>query len=188
MFVCLVLPEYCGKTNKNKQELGRNVKYHKAILLLGGNIGDVKSTFKAAEKALVHFGTITKGSSLYETAAWGMENAQPFLNKVIVLSTELEAEVLLLKILSIEEENGRTRYLDKGYSSRTLDIDILFYNEEIINNTELIVPHPRLHERRFTLEPLCEIMRLFTHPVLKKTMGDLKLDLNDGLEVKRFDE
>jgi 2-amino-4-hydroxy-6-hydroxymethyldihydropteridine diphosphokinase len=153
-----------------------------ATLLLGCNIGNCESTFietlNAFEKKC---GRLINKSSLYKTAAWGFSEQNDFLNQVIVLETALAPIELLLQTSKIESELGRSRVIVNG--PRVIDIDILFYNDlEVITN-ELVIPHPRLHLRKFTLIPLNEIIPEYTHPTLNKTIAQLLLECEDNLNV-----
>jgi 2-amino-4-hydroxy-6-hydroxymethyldihydropteridine diphosphokinase len=153
-----------------------------ATLLLGCNIGNCESTFietlNAFEKKC---GRLRNKSSLYKTAAWGYSEQNDFLNQVIVLETTLAPIDLLLQTSKIESELGRSRVIANG--PRNIDIDILFYNDlEVITN-DLIIPHPRLHLRKFTLIPLNEIIPEYTHPSLNKTIAQLLLECEDNLNV-----
>lgn len=160
-----------------------NVTY----LCLGGNIGDRESTLKQAllkiEKVI---GKITSQSGVYETEAWGVENQQAYLNQCIEVKTNLSANSLIKAILSIEKELGRMRVTGNNYEPRTIDIDILFYNNDIIHKPKLIVPHPRLHLRKFVLMPLNEIASNYLHPILNKTTFSLLTDCNDSSDVSNF--
>lgn len=127
---------------------------------------------------------MTAVSSLYETAAWGIEEQPSFLNQVIAIKTKFEALELLQLVLHIEKLAGRQR--DIKWGQRTLDIDILLFNNEIINTPQLTVPHPFLPERRFTLTPLCEIAPHIIHPVLQKTIQQLLEECPDTLGVKKL--
>jgi 2-amino-4-hydroxy-6-hydroxymethyldihydropteridine diphosphokinase len=104
---------------------------------------------------------------------------------VLLVKTDLKPNQVLEQCQLIENQLGRVRK-SGHYASRTMDIDMLFYNDEIINEPDLIIPHPKLHERRFTLEPLNEISPGFTHPKLKKTIAKLLLDCDDQTEVNRL--
>ncbi|MBI3501226.1 MAG: 2-amino-4-hydroxy-6-hydroxymethyldihydropteridine diphosphokinase [Bacteroidetes bacterium] len=156
---------------------------NKAYLLLGSNLGE-RENYLLDAKAQVkkNIGKIISESSLYNTAAWGKESQNDFLNQVISVETNLPAEKLLEAILSIEKKMGRER--NKKWEARIIDIDILFFNDEIIRTKNLTVPHPHLHERRFALVPLAEIAADFIHPVLKKSIKSLLRECKDNLEVK----
>jgi len=117
-------------------------------------------------------GKIKQRSSVYESEPWGFETEHRFLNAVVVVETALSPEAVLREAHAIEDIMGRTRN-GNGYTSRTMDIDILFFNDDVINTPTLTVPHPRLHERRFVLLPLAEIMPDKVHPVLGKSIKDL---------------
>ena len=131
-------------------------------------------------------GPILKQSSVYQTAAWGITAQPDFLNMVILLETVLSPTELLTAILKIETTLGRHR--DVKWGPRIIDIDILFYNNDIVNTPELIIPHPFLHERKFTLTPLAEIAPMYVHPLLNKTMIALLHDCDDKLEVHKYNQ
>jgi len=154
-------------------------------LLLGSNLGN-RELF--LEQAAVHInaeaGEVVQRSGVYETQSWGKTDEPDYLNQVLLINTTLGAKNLLNKLLNIELLLGRER--QQKWGSRTVDIDILFYNNEIINEPGLTIPHPELHKRRFTLEPLDEIAPGLMHPVLKKTVKTLKSELQDKLEVKKI--
>ena len=153
-------------------------------LLLGSNEGERLLHIKQALDAVRTFGNVIQESSVYETAAWGLEDQPRFLNMVIELSTELNAYEVLSKIQEIEGRLGRQRTMKWG--QRTLDIDILFFNDEIIEEEDLKVPHPFLAERRFTLEPLNEIASDLRHPISAKTVADLLASCPDTLNVQKL--
>lgn len=156
-------------------------------LILGGNRGDVMSTiFKALDLLAYDVGPIIKRSGFYETAPWGFSDQNNFVNLVAELETSLRPRQLLSRILAIEQDLGRIRQKSEGYSGRTIDIDILFYGDAIINEDGLIIPHPRMKERRFVLVPLEEVSPEKVHPVLKKTVNQMLNDCSDQLEVKRL--
>jgi 2-amino-4-hydroxy-6-hydroxymethyldihydropteridine diphosphokinase len=157
---------------------------HEVLLLLGSNIGDRKWFLEQAIKQIeADIATVIKASAVYETQSWGKTDAPDYLNQVILLQTDLPAQLILEKILNIERKLGRKR--EEKWGSRTIDIDILFYGDEIINEPGLQIPHPELHKRRFTLEPLDEIAPDLAHPVLNKKISDLKAELFDDLIVKK---
>jgi len=161
-------------------------KINKAYLLLGSNI-EPRLDFitKAVSMIESELCKVLGLSSVYESKPWGFESDTKFLNCVVFIESELTAKNLLKNILKIEKSMGRTRN-EGGYASRNIDIDILYFNNETIELADLIIPHPRLHERRFTLVPLVEIAPYFEHPVLKKTNSALLDYCDDPSEVIPF--
>ncbi len=154
-------------------------------LLLGGNMGDTqKYIFDAKKMIEAAIGIIKEESALYQTSSWGKTNQPDFINQVISVETKCNPQQLLSKTMGIENALGRQR--TEKWGSRTMDIDILFYGDGVINEKELVIPHPHLHERRFTLIPLMEIASGFYHPVLKQTISDLCVNLQDKLDVKKI--
>jgi 2-amino-4-hydroxy-6-hydroxymethyldihydropteridine diphosphokinase len=155
------------------------------FLLLGSNLGN-RHLFlnKAIEHIENDIAPIVKRSAVYETQSWGKTDAPDYLNQVLMLQTDLSAQKVLKKILAIENILGRKR--QEKWGPRTIDIDILFYGQAIIDETGLHVPHSELHKRRFTLDPLAEIAPLLMHPVLKKNILQLKNELKDSLIVKKL--
>jgi len=154
-------------------------------LLLGSNLGDRRANLKMAQKLLQsEVGAFPKTSSLYRTKAWGPILQAAYYNQVLEVNTQLEPHALLKRILSVEKKMGRVR--KKKWGPRTIDIDILYYNREIIKDSNLILPHPQIPYRRFALVPLCEVAPDFQHPALGKTNQEL-LDLcQDDLAVRRL--
>lgn len=154
-------------------------------LLLGSNEGDRIHLLQTAVRELQqHCGAVIKKSSLYETAAWGLEEQPDFLNQVVKLKTPHSPQALLTAIQEIEKNLGRQRKVKWG--QRTLDIDILFYGKKIIQTPTLTIPHPYMQDRRFTLLPLAEIAPHFVHPLLRKTIATLLKECKDRLEVKKL--
>jgi 2-amino-4-hydroxy-6-hydroxymethyldihydropteridine diphosphokinase len=133
---------------------------------------------KALELIEEQSGKIIEVSSVYQSAPWGFSDPINFLNQVICLETLLSPEDLLAKLLNTETSLGRTRH-GKDYNSRLIDIDILFYDHQVIDQPHLIVPHPRLHQRRFTLVPLAEIAAGFVHPVIGLPIIELLKNCED---------
>jgi len=162
---------------------------NKAYLLLGSNLDDRKGLIrKAVQLISVRIGTIIQTSSLYESEPWGFSSDTNFLNQVVYIRTDLSPSVLLREILAVEKDLGRIRSNGRqGYSSRTIDIDILFYNEEIIREEHLNIPHPGIPVRMFALVPLCELNESFVHPVCQKTLGLLKAECTDRTEVVKYE-
>ena len=157
----------------------------KVYLLLGSNLGDRLQVLQAARESVeTQIGGIIAFSSIYETAPWGVLNQPAFLNQVLKIETELAPEEILRIILEIEHELGRVRY--ERWGARVIDIDMLYFDSMILDSARLTLPHPRLHERRFTLIPLAEIAPHFLHPIFKKDSLELLQDCDDTSEVKTF--
>jgi 2-amino-4-hydroxy-6-hydroxymethyldihydropteridine diphosphokinase len=151
-------------------------------LLLGANLGDRVATLARATDLIgQRIGTVLQASGLYETAPWGVTDQPAFLNQVLAVETGLVPETVLLVTQEIEEELGRVRH--EKWGARVIDIDMLYYDDQIIRSATLTVPHPFLHERRFTLVPLAEIAPDFVHPVLQKTTHDLLATCTDDSDV-----
>jgi 2-amino-4-hydroxy-6-hydroxymethyldihydropteridine diphosphokinase len=158
---------------------------NKVYLLMGGNEGNVIFTFGQAIALLEkRCGHILTRSSIYQTEAWGKRDQAAFLNQALLLETSLEAGVLMQNILQIEEDLGRQRI--EKYGPRTIDIDILFYNQATVNLPDVTIPHPQLQNRRFALVPMNEIAPSWIHPLLHKTIHELLIDCPDQLGVKKF--
>ncbi len=158
---------------------------NKTYLLLGSNMGNSKRQLsKAIGLIEKQIGKIVRQSGLYATAAWGNTNQPDFLNQVIIVQTKLTAVQTMQSILQIEKEMGRLRTVKNA--PRIIDIDILFFNKEVIHTEELTVPHPQLQNRRFVLVPLNELSPNFKHPVFKKTIHQLFIHCHDKLNVKKF--
>ncbi|MEQ8303676.1 MAG: 2-amino-4-hydroxy-6-hydroxymethyldihydropteridine diphosphokinase [Cyclobacteriaceae bacterium] len=158
----------------------------KVYFLLGSNMGDRKLNLsRAREKIESQFSADLQASSIFESKAWGITDQPSFLNQVIALdSTEAPAWVLEV-ILAIEKEMGRKRHVKWG--ERLIDIDVLFYGSEVISKPNLVIPHPAIPERRFTLVPLAELAAELIHPVLKKSVSQLLEECVDPLWVRPFD-
>lgn len=142
---------------------------------VGSNLGNRHQNIYTALEELFPFVELKKLSSIWETSPWGNTEQPYFLNCVALCETNLSAQNLLNKISEIETKMGRQENPDvnKKFLPRIIDIDILFYNNDIINLPSLIVPHPLLHQRKFVLLPLSEIAPELEHPVLKKSIKDL---------------
>ena len=153
-------------------------------LLLGSNLNDRTAMLERARQDISsRTGKITLASSIYESEPWGFQSEQRFLNQVIRIETDNSPLEILDEILKIEIEMGRKRDVNEKYASRTIDIDILFFNNEIIREINLTIPHPRIPERMFTLVPLSEIDRSMIHPGSLKSIREMINECPDTLNV-----
>lgn len=153
-----------------------------AYLSLGSNIGDRIGFVQQATSLLGAADGISliRTSAFYESEPWGMNSKNWFVNAVVEVKTTLSPQKLLEECQRVETQLGRKRLPDtKGYQDRTIDIDVLFYNKDIINDENLVVPHKYVHLRAFTLVPLLELIPNFEHPVLHKTISQLHDDLEN---------
>lgn len=156
-------------------------------VILGSNSGNKTENIQQATASLSQqTGKLVASSSVYETAPWGFESNEPFLNQVLQFETILQPEAFLQQALAIEKSLGRIRPADIRYASRTIDIDLLFCDSEIIRTPILTLPHPRIAERRFVLTPLNEIMPDFIHPLFRKTISQLLSECPDPLAVNKL--
>lgn len=150
---------------------------------MGGNQGRVNEVLELAiQKINARLGRVITRSSVYSTKAWGPVEQPDFLNIAVLIETSFPPRYLLKQLLAIEQQSGRRR--DIKYGPRTLDIDILFYGQQVITHPELTVPHPEVQGRRFALVPLAEILPHWQHPVLKQSLKQLLETCPDTLEVK----
>ena len=160
---------------------------NKVVLLLGSNLGNSPLLFQQAVDLLIaRLGELVSQSALYQSLPWGFEHENDFLNQVVVLETVCSSEEVLQICLQIEIDLGRERKEHKGYSARIIDLDLLFVNDEVLESENLILPHPRLHLRKFTLLPLVELMPDFIHPTLHKSMQWLLIACDDNSEVRKI--
>lgn len=151
-------------------------------LLIGGNMGDRMANLAAARNSInIECGRIVTESSIYETEAWGYKEQNAFLNQALVIQTSLQANALMDAILKIEIALGRKREIPLG--PRIIDIDIIYYNDEIINSSTLTIPHPSMAQRKFVLMPLTEIAPNYRHPILLKTNEILLKECGDSSVV-----
>ena len=157
---------------------------HQVILSLGSNQGNRLNNIQSAID-LIHreAGTVVKVSKLYETPAWGFEG-EAFYNCALVLHTQRSAQTILEKVLGIEKKLGRVRSESEGYQSRLIDIDLIAYNEEIINSKELQVPHPAMQERMFVLLPMRDLNLDWRHPILQKYLPEILKASEDKSQCK----
>ena len=155
-------------------------------LCIGGNLGEREANLEEALEFIdFNFGDVVGVSSIYESEPWGMSDVPNFLNQVVHIQSELTDKELLEEIADLEEFFGRERS-SQGYVSREMDIDVLFIDEEVISTEALQVPHPRISERRFVLEPLAEIAPEFIHPELKQSVEVLLKACSDKGKVTRL--
>jgi 2-amino-4-hydroxy-6-hydroxymethyldihydropteridine diphosphokinase len=158
---------------------------NKAYLLIGGNQANRFSAMTFARKEIEQYcGVIVKQSSIYQTAPWGKTDQPDFLNQALIVETKLDAHSMMASLISIELRAGRERA--EKYGPRTLDIDILLFNDEIWEEPNLKIPHPELARRRFALTPLNEIAPDLLHPALHQSIRQLYIDCPDHLDVKKI--
>jgi 2-amino-4-hydroxy-6-hydroxymethyldihydropteridine diphosphokinase len=158
---------------------------NKVYFLLGSNIGNSKACIKLAKTLIEkNIGHIRRQSDLYTTAAWGNTNQPDFLNQAIIVETVLSAVDTMQTGLAIEKKMGRVRTIKNA--PRIIDIDILFFNKEIIEEEQLSIPHSQIQNRRFVLVPLNQLSPNLIHPVIKKTVHQLLIHCPDKLNVKKF--
>ena len=154
-------------------------------LIIGGNMGDRENNLLECKELIINaIGEIKKESSIYETAAWGKTDQPSFLNQVFFLESILNPNQILGTCLAIESQMGRIRH--EKWEARKIDIDILLFNNEVIDEEDLSIPHPHMKNRRFVLKPLADIAPNVVHPVYNKTIKELLQSCPDPLEVTMF--
>lgn len=150
--------------------------------MIGGNMGDRMANLKVAISHIEQqVGNVQLLSSVYETEAWGQTNQPNFFNQALLVHTQLASNELMKKLLEIESLMGRVRTVKMG--PRTIDLDIIYFNNEVITSTLITIPHPKLTERKFVLTPLVEIAPNYIHPILNKSNTHLLKDCGDPLAV-----
>jgi 2-amino-4-hydroxy-6-hydroxymethyldihydropteridine diphosphokinase len=159
-------------------------KVETVYLLLGSNLGDSQNYLKLARMEIGRIGQIQSTSSIYQTKPWGKTDQPDFLNQAIGLQTNLSPQALLARIHEIEFKLGRHRI--EKWGPRIIDIDIIFYGNQVIEAANLIIPHPKMRERRFVLAPLAEISPALVHPILKESVAELLELCKDSLEVTKY--
>lgn len=158
-----------------------------SVLLLGSNLGDKrKNIYAALNQVLLHCGNIRVQSSFFESEPWGFSSVDNFVNLAVLIETKNSPAILLNKLLKIEKNLGRIREKNNGYISRIIDIDIIFYNNLIINENDLVIPHPLVQERRFALVPITEIVPEWVHPIFKLTSKELLINCPDKSKVTKI--
>ena len=158
------------------------MKLNKVFLGLGSNLGNREENLLMAQRLIEEkVGKIRSKSSIYETAAWGITEQNTFLNQVLEIETIFSPNAVLHLVLKIEKGMGRIRKIKWG--ERSIDIDVLYYNNEIISTENLAVPHPFIQERKFVLVPLCEIAPAFIHPKIKQSNLELFENCQDSGEI-----
>ncbi|MBS3116850.1 2-amino-4-hydroxy-6-hydroxymethyldihydropteridine diphosphokinase [Candidatus Woesearchaeota archaeon] len=155
----------------------------RVFICLGSNLSRREENVAKALDLLFEKVRMISKSSLYETKPVGYSPQPDFLNAVAEMETELSPQELLLFLLKIEQQLGRKRSIKNG--PRVIDLDLLFYEDKIVNETTLVIPHPRLHERAFVLEPLCEIAPTLMHPILQKSVQQLWKEWRDQFRAKQ---
>ncbi len=157
------------------------------FLQTGTNLGNKHQNLLKANELIVQLiGEIVAQSKIYETEAWGITNQPTFYNQVLKVETHLAPLQVLLRIQDIEEQLGRVR--KEKWGERIIDIDILFYDEQVVREKDLIIPHPEIQNRNFVLIPMLEIASDWMHPLLGKTIEELYIASEDRLEVIQLDE
>lgn len=167
------------------------VRIHDVYLSLGSNLGNRAAFLRFALRQLEQSLSLVSVSSVYETEPWGYDDSKPYLNIAAWFKTDLSAQNVRELTSKIEKAAGREDKSEAGsidYQARTLDIDILFYDQICIQEYDLEIPHPRLHLRNFVLQPLSEINVDLVHPVFNKTIRDLLKSSPDSSEIKQFGE
>lgn len=154
-------------------------------ILSGANLGNpLEQLFQASILLQDRIGDIVSASSIYESEGWGVEHQPLFYNQALIIHTDLDKQSCLTRCQQIETELGRVRTVKWG--ARIIDLDILYFNEDIYQSENLTIPHPLLQFRNFVLVPLCEIAPDYIHPVLKKSTQELLVDCKDELSVKKL--
>lgn len=160
---------------------------HKVFIGLGGNIGNKPENFvRAHELISKKLGKIILKSSVYETPPWGFHSEHLFWNQAVYIETKLEPLELLWRIKEIEEMFG-LKSKDERYTNREMDLDILYFDDDFIEDKDLTIPHPRIHERKFVLVPLVEIAPDFKHPLLRMTNLTLLENCKDKSIIRKVD-
>src|SRR5690554_4908143 len=163
------------------------MQYNKVVLALGSNLGDKKAfLIQAIGEIHDHLGFVVQASAVYETPSWGFESF-PFYNMCILIHTHFDAGFLLSRLKEIEKKLGRTQKTVENYAARTVDIDLIYFNDAVINTDELTLPHPQMQNRSFVLVPLNDLIFDWKHPVFQKTTKELLQSCTDTSEIKKVE-
>ena len=161
--------------------------YNKVVLALGSNLGDKKAFLDQAVKALhQQVGFVKQASAVYETPAWGFDSF-PFYNMCVLVHTHLNPTTLLQKLKDIEQKLGRTVKTTTEYAARTVDIDIIYFNDDVLTTDALTIPHPQMQHRKFVLVPLNDLNWELPHPILQKNTEELLAQCIDTSQIKKAD-
>ena len=160
---------------------------NEVVLLLGTNLGDrIAHLDKAKRRIIEIIGPILKKSNIYESASWGYQSSNKFLNQVLIIQFESAPLELLALTQNIEKAIGKTSNSRVEYSDRPIDIDILFFENQIVKSKYLVVPHPEIQNRRFTLVPLSDVLKTYQHPVLRRSIQQLLKKCSDLVKPTLF--
>ena len=160
--------------------------FHRVFLSTGSNQGNSIANLNLANILLSQqIGLVKNTSSFYKTSAWGKTDQPDFINQCIEIITPFPPKMLMQKILQVEKQLGRIRH--EKWGPRTIDIDILLFDNIILRDNDLFIPHPQMHNRNFVLAPLAELAPNLIHPSIKKTMKELVTETTDTLPIKKFD-
>jgi len=162
------------------------MKRHRVVLLIGGNMGDRLLYLNQAVARLNEDFQLIKKSGIYETEAWGGNSTGNYLNQALLMHTEFTPDQVLKIIHDIED--GLDRKRDKRWGNRTMDIDIIYFDDLVLSTPLLQIPHPFLQERRFVLLPLVEIIPAYIHPILQVSQLELLAGIKDSSAVKKWSE
>lgn len=156
-------------------------------LILGSNLDGKFQYLKSAKELLkCNVGHVLKASSVYVSPPWGYNSSNEYVNQLLLIETDLTPLDLLDKNLLIEKVLGRERF-ENGYADRTIDIDILFYENQICDTERLVLPHPRLHLRKFCLEPLAEVLSDWEHPKFRVSITQLRKECEDKSDLRKIE-
>ena len=160
---------------------------NEVLLLLGTNLGDKLANIEVSTMEIeTAIGQLLKKSSVYKSPAWGFNSSSYFLNQVVLINTKLNPFQLLNALQKIEIKLGRKVKSQESYQDRLIDIDILFFENQIVNKPELIIPHPEIENRRFTLLPLQELVGNYIHPIKNKSIIDITKECDDDSDVSIY--